>query len=76
MKLSLHSLACVVLAASGAQADKFLQSCDADSIVVKDNVIRGRCWNTRGSMQCSVLDLTNCVRNDYGTLREDPNGVG
>lgn len=71
MRLSL-----LLAAIPAVLADKFIQSCSKTSIVVKDNLMSGRCWNTHGELICSQLDLNYCIRSDYGVLREDPNGVG
>jgi hypothetical protein len=75
MKL-IASIAVGLLAVSPALADNFWASCVKETVKVKDNILTAHCRNAGGGDTCSVLDLSTCITNDYGKLKEDRDGTG
>ncbi|KAK4169042.1 Cyanovirin-N [Cladorrhinum sp. PSN259] len=74
MKFTHVSLA--LLAAPAALADNFVTSCDSASVKVSGRTITANCRNILGQLKCSRLDLSRCVKNQYGRLQADPNASG
>ena len=74
MKFTLLTL---VLAAGALAADgDFITSCDSTTIKVSGNILTAKCRDIIGTVSCSKLDLSKCLKNSYGTLTTDPIGVG
>ena len=69
----------VLLAACAAPivlADGFLSSCDSNTIEIDGTILTAYCTNIVKDMTCSRLDLGRCLRNDYGSIQDDPVGEG
>ncbi|KAK4246114.1 Cyanovirin-N [Corynascus novoguineensis] len=73
---SILSLLVLGLGATGALADNFTGSCDANSIKVSGKTLTAKCKNIFGQSKCSKLNLNKCIKNVYGRLQEDPTGAG
>lgn len=74
MKLSPLSLAFAagVLAADG----EFITTCDANTLKVTGSTLTAQCRDILGTVSCSRLDLSKCLKNSYGNLSTDPVGAG
>jgi hypothetical protein len=75
MKFNLSPLV-LGLVAQGAVASEFVDSCDSSTLKVSGRILTASCKNIFGQLKCSKLDLTRCVKNNYGRLQEDPTGAG
>ncbi|KAK3328049.1 hypothetical protein B0T19DRAFT_181582 [Cercophora scortea] len=62
--------------AAVAQAENFFKTCDASSVKVTGKILQANCKNIAGALKCSKLNLNECLKNSYGSLKEDPTGAG
>ncbi|KAK1756981.1 Cyanovirin-N [Echria macrotheca] len=73
-------LSLFVLAAAGtgvlAEDGGFITSCDGSTIKVSGKYLTAKCKNILGTVACSKLDLSQCLKNSYGLLDTDPIGAG
>ncbi|OIW29394.1 hypothetical protein CONLIGDRAFT_713935 [Coniochaeta ligniaria NRRL 30616] len=76
MKGVINELVVSALAVSSVLADNFVASCDANSVKVSGRYLTANCKDVVGILQCSKLDLNPCLKNNYGSLQEDPKGDG
>lgn len=67
-------VACVL--ASGVAADNFIASCNSDSVKISGKYVTANCKTITGQLKCTRLDLSNCLKNNYGSLQDDPSGKG
>ena len=70
--------ACFVLGlfASGVVADNFVASCDSSSVKIDGKYVTANCKTIVGQVKCTRLDLSNCLKNNGGSLQDDPSGKG
>lgn len=76
MRGAVHTLLSSALAASLVLADNFVASCDADSVKISGRYLTANCKDVFNNLQCSKLDLNQCLKNSYGSLQADPTGDG
>ncbi|KAL8404306.1 hypothetical protein RB594_009242 [Gaeumannomyces avenae] len=56
--------------------DDFGSSCDPRSIKVDGRYATAVCRTILGDLRCSRVDLTECIKNSYGSLQADPKESG
>lgn len=56
--------------------DDFRSTCDPRTIKVNGRYATAVCRTIRGDLRCSRVDLTNCIKNNYGSLQADPKEAG
>ena len=66
----------VFILASGVVADNFIASCDSNSVKIDGKYVTANCKTITGQTKCTRLDLSNCLKNNYGSLQDDPSGKG
>lgn len=76
MRSVINTLLVSALAASSVLADNFVASCDANSVKISGRYVTADCKDVFNNLQCSKLDLNKCLKNNYGSLQEDPKGDG
>ena len=64
------------LFAVGAVADNFIASCDSNSVKIDGKYVTANCKTITGQVKCTRLDLSNCLKNNAGSLQDDPSGKG